>query len=262
MTRVVAHEQLTLGTSTPRIGVDGSRFPSRYLTIDGTPAMALGHSCGTCALVLRRQPGPPVGTLDAEQVRDRLTAGLTDLDRDVVGAYSARLPRGDYLVMLLDVRPELTVPGSAGDYFAHEGPRLWAGAEGGSVDPANATYYRLGRHGCDGGDTLFHFAVPIRSGDLDADRVAHFAAVAAGAGGEGGRSPTAVAFGLLDIAGPHFRDNRHWGLFHHLLDGHHKMAAAAARARAVRLLTFVSVDDSVASRASVARIPDLLRGGI
>jgi hypothetical protein len=62
------------------------------------------------------------------------------------------------------------------------------------------------------------------------------------------RAPTtasAVALGLLDIA-PWFRRERHAGLFHFLLDGHHKIAAAAAAARPLSLPSFISSTDSCA----------------
>ncbi|GAA3469853.1 hypothetical protein GCM10018965_044060 [Nonomuraea roseola] len=53
-----------------------------------------------------------------------------------------------------------------------------------------------------------------------------------------GENGTAVALGVLDISGPYFSDREHWGLFHFLLDGHHKLLAAARAGQAVRLLSF------------------------
>lgn len=54
-------------------------------------------------------------------------------------------------------------------------------------------------------------------------------------------SPTAVAVSTLDVCQP-VVDSRavdyyaHWGLTHFLLDGHHKVAAAAQHDRRLRLL--------------------------
>jgi hypothetical protein len=70
--------------------------------------------------------------------------------------------------------------------------------------------------------------------------------------------PTAVAFGLLDIEGPWFRRERHWGLFHFLLDGHHKTAAAAANNAPIRLLTFVSAGESIACDDELLRLPEII----
>src|SRR5262245_57286749 len=90
---------MILGVSEPRLGVTWQDRPNRILTVDGVPAYQLGYSCGTCGLVLRRQPGAPTGTVSAVEVRDRLNAGLGHLEPDVIRAFSAQLPRGDYVVM-------------------------------------------------------------------------------------------------------------------------------------------------------------------
>lgn len=253
MSQLIAHELMTLGTANPRIGVDGCTMPSRYLTIDGVPAYQIGYSCGTCGLVLRRQPGAPSGSLSAAAVRDRLNAGLDGLDMEVIDAFAARLPRGDYQVMLLDTLPTLVTPGSTGDYFAVDGPAGWRNEEFEySVDPANTNYYRLDRRRVGDHDELFEFAVPMGdSTELDADVVARYSHAP-------GR-PTAVAFGLLDIESPWFRRERHWGLFHFLLDGHHKTAAAAVSNTPIRLLTFVSAGESLASDDELLHLPEIIR---
>ena len=48
-------------------------------------------------------------------------------------------------------------------------------------------------------------------------------------------------------------------LTHFLLDGHHKMQAAAATGHALHLLTLVSIDASLAQQAEVERLPHLRR---
>ncbi|RKN22130.1 hypothetical protein D7147_05295 [Micromonospora musae] len=255
MSRLIAHELMTLGTTSPRLGIDGSTMPNRYLTVDGVPAYQIGYSCGTCGLVLRRQSGVPRGSLSAAAVRDRLNAGLDGLDMEVIDAFAARLPRGDYQVMLVDTLPTLVAPGSTGDYFAFDGPAGWRNEEfEDSIDPANRSYYRLDRQGIGDHEELFEFAVPM--GDpaaLDADVVARYVRAP-------GR-PTAVAFGLLDIESPWFRRERHWGLFHFLLDGHHKTAAAASSNAPIRLLTFVSAGESLASGDELLSLPEIIRVG-
>ena len=49
----------------------------------------------------------------------------------------------------------------------------------------------------------------------------------------------------------------HWGLTHFLLDGHHKMQAAAETGRPLRLLSLLSVDAGLASAEQADRIPVL-----
>lgn len=61
--------------------------------------------------------------------------------------------------------------------------------------------------------------------------------------------PTAVA--TLDVCAPAPANGQdwyaHWGLTHFLLDGHHKLAAAAAEGRAVRLLSLLAIDASLST---------------
>ncbi|MFF4421542.1 hypothetical protein ACFY04_12270 [Streptomyces sp. NPDC001549] len=54
-----------------------------------------------------------------------------------------------------------------------------------------------------------------------------------------GTVPTAVAISTLDVCEPAIGmpidQYRHWGLTHFLLDGHHKLEAAATASRPLRL---------------------------
>ena len=50
----------------------------------------------------------------------------------------------------------------------------------------------------------------------------------------------------------------HWGLTHYLLDGHHKLEAAARDGLGVRLLAMVSLDHSLANPKDLGRLPRLL----
>lgn len=259
MTTVLRQQFMTLGSEQPRIGVAWEPMPSRYLTIDGTPAFQIGYSCGTCGLVLRRQHSVPGETLSVHAVRDRLNAGLDDLDPQVIEAFSAQLPIGEYLVLLLEVAPRLVHPGTADDYFAvgtGEGAVCWRNEEFEySIEPANTPYYRLGKRAFGSGDELFEFGVPMTNPTgLDHDTVGHYA-------DDDSVHPTAVALGLLDVEGPWFRSIEHWGLFHFLLDGHHKMLAAATADRPLRLLSFVAAAHSLATDEQLLGLSELLLQG-
>jgi hypothetical protein len=92
----------------------------------------------------------------------------------------------------------------------------------------------------------------------DASRVGHYRESLATSS-----KPTVVALSLLDICQPATLQRSesdyyaHWGLAHFLLDGHHKMQAAAELGSSLRLLSIVSVNDSVAKRADVLRLSSL-----
>lgn len=75
--------------------------------------------------------------------------------------------------------------------------------------------------------------------------------------------PTAVAVTTLDISQPANKLGAdyyaHWGLTHFLLDGHHKLHAAAQSQRPLRLLSLLLLSDaSLATPEQVARVPELL----
>ena len=67
--------------------------------------------------------------------------------------------------------------------------------------------------------------------------------------------PTAVAHSLLDVSQPALDEgedyDEYWLLSHLLLDGHHKVADAAAAGRPIRLLSLID------ERLSIARSEDL-----
>ncbi|MBW8723883.1 MAG: hypothetical protein JF625_01815 [Inquilinus limosus] len=66
-----------------------------------------------------------------------------------------------------------------------------------------------------------------------------------------GSVPTAVAISLLDVKGPAMRGIDHWCLTHYLLDGHHKLAAAARAGRPLTLITFLATDQGTANEAEI-----------
>jgi hypothetical protein len=75
--------------------------------------------------------------------------------------------------------------------------------------------------------------------------------------------PTAVAVSILDVAEPAVEHGdtedffAHWALIHLLLDGHHKIQAAAETARPMQLLSLLSVDHSNARLEDVLQLPEL-----
>ena len=121
-------------------------------------------------------------------------------------------------------------------------------------------YYRTFETSVDSGAHLYEFVVPMVPPTWnDRSSVEAFATRL-----HSSSSSTAVAVSILDVCQP--ADSRgdgdyyaHWGLTHFLLDGHHKMEAAASEGLPLRLLSLLSVDASLATPDLVLRVPDLLR---
>lgn len=164
--------------------------------------------------------------------------------------------------MLLSIEPRLTLPAHPGDYFSEEQVATWG------VDPfrglpeyPQTPYYRTWQTRLDDERHLFEFVVPmVPPAWNESARVAEYEQLLASSS-----TPTAVAVSLLDIAAPAntSRDTtdyfEHWGLVHFLLDGHHKVEAAARTARPIRLLSLLALDFSNASIEDAQGVPDLRR---
>jgi len=192
----------------------------------------------------------------------RLAAGLDAIDADVVATFSEVVPEGRYLPLLLEVSPRLVRPVSGPeDYFAEEQVVTW-GLSGfwGLPENPQTPYYRTFDTRVDDDAHLHEFVVPMVPPSWnDRLRVAAFRELLAAPDGP---LPTAVALTTLDVCGPAVAAGRadwhvHWGLTHFLLDGHHKLEAAASVDGTVRLLSLLTLNDSLATEEELALLPAL-----
>lgn len=141
----------------------------------------------------------------------------------------------------------LVAPGGPSDYFTHEQVSTW-GVDpfvGASENPATP-YHRTFETSVGQDRHLYEFVVPMVPPSWnDNERVADYTNAA------GATPSTAVAYSLLDVIQPAMERGEdyyeHWVFSHFLLDGHHKVEAAAAAGRPVRLLSLVDERISIAS---------------
>lgn len=222
----------------------GTAFSPRRLTLRGVPVFELNLWCGTCPALFQKVNEPEAA--DLELTNERLNAGLERIDDDALRVYGRVLPKSQYTALLLEITPQLVEPGSSSDYFRHEQVATWGvdPAVGAAEDPGTP-YYRTFEAPVDEERHLYEFVVPmVTPAWNDSERVAQYSA---------GSTPsaTAVAYSLLDALQPAMDDGEdyyeHWVLTHFLLDGHHKMEAAAAAGRPIRLLSLVDERISIAS---------------
>ena len=187
-------------------------------------------------------------TLSLPDMQERLADGVDHVDDAVVAAYGHLLPRGTYLPMLLEVRPRLVAPLQPDDYFAKEHFSTWGPDDFWGLPSYPATaYYRTFSTVVDERTHLYEFVVPMTPPAWnDPDRVAEYATRL-----DSSTAPTAVAVTTLDVCAPATTRGPdwhiHWALTHFLLDGHHKMAAAASLGRSLRLLCLVSAENGLSS---------------
>jgi hypothetical protein len=237
---------------------DGAWAGRRLLMVNERPAFELSFWCGTCQFVFRRLDGANEGG-SIQELQGRLLQGVHGLEEDVIQPFASVLPRGEYIPLLLRIQPRLVTPVLDGDYFAHEQVDTW-GVDGfwGLPEYPRTPYYRTFETAVDQEAHLYEFVVPMVPPSWnDRDRVREIEAALAVTD-----KPTAVAVSLLDVCQPANKVGNdyysHWALTHFLLDGHHKLEAAANTNRPLQLLTLLSVGDSLARTDQVARIPSLL----
>lgn len=230
----------------------------RYLTLGGQRAYDIGLGCWSCVFSLSRLAGA-----DREDSQSQFFPsfgdGLRELTQESVSAIEPALPNGEYIVMLASESPRLVIAGDEGDYFTTEVPRTFpfhTRASGSSIE-----YYRTRSFAFDEDRALFEFVIPLApAARLHAEVVLKYEALL-----EQGGNATAVAISILDKRGPsdwpddfqpEFKE--HWCLTHYLIDGHHKMRAAANTGRGLTMVSFLAADKGISKPADIQRIPELL----
>lgn len=167
MTRLLAMgSRIALGSAEAALRFIAEERPegrpgARFLQLDEKDAFELTFWCGTCPLLFRRLDGA-TRTMSIEGIQDRLNVGLDEVDMAVVQIMSAELlPAGQYLPVLLELRPVLVTPMHEGDYFAdeqveHRGPdSFW-----GLPHFPQTQYYRGDTLPISETATVFEFVVP------------------------------------------------------------------------------------------------------
>ncbi|MET7746022.1 hypothetical protein [Streptomyces sp. NPDC005385] len=230
----------------------------RLLMVDDEPAFELSSYCGTCPFLFRRLEGAKE-KLSLAGVQAQLSCALQELDDGgVIDAYATLLPEGEYLPLLLSVEPRLVIPGKDGDYFSGEQVTTWGIDQfWGLPEYPHTPYYRTFETVVNTDAHLYEFVVPmVPPAWNERERVKEYVTLM----GQGS-VPTAVAISTLDVCEPavgmpidHYR---HWGLAHFLLDGHHKLEAAAAAGQPVQILSLLALEESLAGAEDWARLPAL-----
>ncbi|MCX5365798.1 hypothetical protein OG864_44685 [Streptomyces sp. NBC_00124] len=171
---------------------------------------------------------------------------------------AALLPEGDYVPSLLRVEPRLILPGQEGDYFSREQVATWGiDAFWGLPEHPRTPCYRTFETAVDAEAHLYEFVVPMVPPSWnERERVAQYVERM-----EQGVVPTAVAVSILDLCLPALDLStdyyKHWGLTHFLLDGHHKLEAAAAAGRPVQLFSLLALNEGLAEAADHHRLAAL-----
>ena len=221
----------------------------RYISIDEKPAYEIGNICGTCRFYFERLEGANQSVHPIEDLIEQLNEGLSSLDKKTTEKVAEIIPNGKYKVLLLKVFPQKIELGTETDYFSNEELELWG------VDPfwgiphnPKIKYYRGTDQAIKKDKRIFEFIVPIFPQNwLDSKRIDFYREQF-----EQGKIPTAISLSVLDIKTPYdWPDDPKpeftgcWCLAHYILDGHHKMFAAAELNKPINLMCFLATEKGI-----------------
>ncbi len=248
--KILAIKQLSVENETPVVKFvrpAAKNYPKdgwdRYLFVQDKPAYYLGTVCETCDFMFRKVPGD-ISSTSAKKISARLNQGLSTIDEEVLFAVSELLPTGDYVAFLIELLPVLVEPESEDDYFNHD---IYTDFGDDDYNSSHAEYYRTDTKVIDESKSIFEFVAPMFDHETlnDPQVDAYRKSISQG------HKPTALAVSILDTKWVHDFDDyddlveRPYCLVHFMLDGHHKMYAAALEKRSITLLSIVSKVESI-----------------
>lgn len=277
MTARIHHQ---VSTADPVVRFEDDEW-ERFLTVRGERAFFVGGRCDTCTFMFERKLGE---TISPTVVAERLAVGANLLNDDLVDAAGTLLPSGDYAVMEMSIEPTLIGPCDPDDYFSHESVDLFGmPPHSGVPEYPRTRYWRVETRDLPVATAapaapviapdfkfkhFFHFVIPLQPPhSLDPERVDHYRQQL-----ENERTPAALGISVLDVRAPaitpwdkrddtNYQYGQHWCLATYVLDGHHKIQAAAESHRQVRLLAFLARDASVATEREIDALVHLLADG-
>lgn len=253
MTRVLHKEDTTIKNSKSIVSFTkegGGQWEVwyRYISIDGKPAYQIGNICNTCSFYFERLYGANQSVHPTHLI-EQLNKGFNSLDKSTIEKLSEIIPNGNYKVLLLTVYPKLTELGTSNDYFTNEEVKLW-GIDGFWGLPHNPkiVYYRGTDQNIKKDEKVFEFIIPIFPQTwLDEARIDFYVNQL-----KQDKTPTAISLSVLDIKAPAvwINDKKpeytgHWCLAHYLLDGHHKMFAAAKCNKPINIISFLALEEGI-----------------
>jgi hypothetical protein len=256
-------------TSGPEYDADHSRW-YHHLLVAGQRVFEYGCPCGTCGIVFRRVGTSTHRLSDAEAFT--LLGRLDSVPSDGNLRRLARvLQSGIYHPAIVEGAVRLVDPGTPDDYFASDVVRL-SGLEPPEYEQPSGPrtmYYRLGSDRVlkrTGRLTSPHKALvtsvimPLHDpSQLNRERIDYWLRE-----GEAGVPLTAFAVSVIDNqqpamrpADPSYAYEEHFLFTNCLLDGHHRVQAAAESGRTIRVLSLLARESSMVKSEDVSTI---LRG--
>ncbi|MHA0041310.1 hypothetical protein [Deinococcus sp. PEB2-63] len=228
-------------------------YLGRALQVHGQAVAHIGWGSDTLPALVQALPPtqrPPL--VAVAETQEALAGGLHSLDWVTATRLGSLLPPGWYLANLVTIRPAPVVPGDPLDYLPNELERYWPGQ--GVSSRAEAVSYRapgwrepgmitfLDGRQVPGEAAGVSVLLPTQPAEtLNADRVAFYREVF-----RLGRQPTAVSLQVVEERDSNSQTDgqpleRLTLSVHLLVDGHHKVQAAALEGTALTMLAFTAL---------------------
>lgn len=223
----------------------------------------LGNVCDTCDFFFERHEGATKRP-EVETLKDALVDGVRELAPALLAPLETIVPSGRYEVLLLRVSVYAVQLGTESDYFTNEQVEN-SGIDGfwGLPRHPKTPYYRASTFQLDERQRFFEFIVPMFPKTwLNLERINYYRERFAQ-----NSCSTAIAISVLDVktpsSSPKGWDNSetHYCLAHYLLDGHHKIEAAAREGRPISIISFLAIDHGISTPEQVQTVLTALRMG-
>ncbi len=223
----------------PVLSLKETGLTHRYLTVAGQHILNMTGPCDTCRLLFSYIPDvkPQIPLPDLSTA---LENGLKEIDEKIVRTLEPLLPSGDYLLSLRDVSPQ-EASAQSPDEYVDSIPKN-------SVSEIGRPFFSCGTGTTKDQVQVFELILPLWDiSELVPEVIDQYVTKLK----EGGTS-TAVAFSYV-----HITRNGHGGspltayVVHCLIDGHHKVAAAAKTNSAIRILSFLPVTSAATDFAEI-----------
>jgi len=266
---LLKHRTVNIENPTPVVTFDfetvgGWKDVDRFISIDGERTMWIGTKCGSCGFWFELISERDSIAVDYEDLNGQLSGDRPLNESAVVGFMSELLPTGHYACCHVEVKPVYVEPGGTKDYFVHEqldawdyktekhDPKIGYYRAGSTVLGVYAGEYRPFSDEVGQKEVLHDFLVPLYpQAKLNNARVSEYSREL-----PTGKRRWALALGMLDVklSDDDVHDETgymhtpeypsHWCMAHYLVDGHHKVYAAAMSGIPVGLISFISLDQA------------------
>lgn len=250
--KLLDHKKITVSGSKSVVSLEYQTqgWGERFLNIEQSRAYWLGYPCGTCNFVFERLNGAQ-HKVSPHNLITNLSSGVIKLDDENFGEILEIIPDGNYIVLLLEMSPQLIIPGSLNDYFVNtEGINHFSGFH----HHPKVKYYMDNDIELGPNESFHTFTLPIVPEHwLDKNTVKKYKSNL----GNGIQS-TALALSYLDIT--ERGDKIHTCFVNILLDGHHKTFAASGlrNSKPVHMISFLSTDMGVSTERYIYEYIDYL----